>query len=104
MLPDPSKEAIEHPYPLVRQRRAKQGSLKRSIGRMICDAGSPPQPSSICFARDLDTNTAHFTLLTPYPGTDLHEELRGHIAEKNWDKYDGVHAVYRPPRIPRIEL
>jgi anaerobic magnesium-protoporphyrin IX monomethyl ester cyclase len=60
--------------------------------------------ATIRFARRLDTNTAEFTLLTPYPGTEIYEELKNQITEKSWGKYDGVHAVYKHPRIPRMEL
>lgn len=60
--------------------------------------------TTIRFARQLDTNTADFTLLTPYPGTEIYEELKDQINEKVWDKWDGVHAVYKHPRIPRTEL
>jgi anaerobic magnesium-protoporphyrin IX monomethyl ester cyclase len=60
--------------------------------------------STIRFARELDTHTASFTILTPYPGTDIYEELKGHITERRWSKYDGVHAVYGHPQIPRLEM
>ena len=60
--------------------------------------------STIRFACQLDTDTASFTILTPYPGTDIYEELKDQITEKDWSKYDGVHAVYKHPRIPRIEM
>jgi len=60
--------------------------------------------ASIRFARELDTNAAQFTILTPYPGTDLYKKLEGAITVKNWDKFDGFHAVYKHPRISRIEL
>jgi anaerobic magnesium-protoporphyrin IX monomethyl ester cyclase len=60
--------------------------------------------ATIRFARELDTNTAEFTLLTPYPGTEIYEELKNQITVKSWEKYDGVHSVYRHPCIPRMEL
>ena len=60
--------------------------------------------ATIRFARQLDTNTAEFTLLTPYPGTEIYQELKNQITEKSWGKYDGVHAVYKHPLIPRMEL
>ena len=70
--------------------------------------GSPQETrkdirTTIRFARQLDTHTAQFTLLTPYPGTDIWEELKDQIGER-WDKFDGVHAVYKHPRIPRTEM
>ncbi|HID28514.1 MAG TPA: B12-binding domain-containing radical SAM protein [Desulfobacterales bacterium] len=60
--------------------------------------------STIRFACELDSDIAQFTLLTPYPGTELYEELKDTITEKDWSKFDGVHAVYQHPRIPRVEM
>ena len=60
--------------------------------------------STIRFARKMDTNIAQFTLLTPYPGTALYDELKDRIVVKDWSKYDGNHAVFKHPTIPRIEL
>jgi anaerobic magnesium-protoporphyrin IX monomethyl ester cyclase len=55
-------------------------------------------------ARELDTDTAQFTLLTPYPGTDLYAQVRDRIRVTDWRKYDSLHAVFEHPRIPRPEL
>ncbi len=60
--------------------------------------------STIRFACELDTEIAQFTLLTPYPGTALFEDLKDRIFVKDWSKYDAVHAVFRHPLIPRLEL
>jgi len=60
--------------------------------------------ASVRFARELDTNAAQFTILTPYPGTELYEELKDKFTVKDWSKYDGFHAVYRHPRISHIEM
>ena len=60
--------------------------------------------STIRFARELDTHTAQFTLLTPFPGTDLYDDLKERIIESDWSRYDAVHAVFRHDRIPRMEL
>ncbi len=42
--------------------------------------------------------TATFHILTPYPGTVLHQQLstEGRITSQNWDLYDTRHAVFRP--------
>jgi len=60
--------------------------------------------TTIRFARELDTHTAQFTLLTPYPGTALYDDLRDRIRERNWRKYDSIHAVFEHPSISRLEL
>jgi anaerobic magnesium-protoporphyrin IX monomethyl ester cyclase len=60
--------------------------------------------ATIRFAKELDTETAEFTLLTPYPGTVIYEELKNQIIVEDWEKYDAVHSVYKHPCIPKLEL
>jgi radical SAM superfamily enzyme YgiQ (UPF0313 family) len=50
--------------------------------------------------------TATFHILTPYPGTALHERMRndGRILHENWDLYDTRHVVYRPARLSPTAL
>jgi radical SAM superfamily enzyme YgiQ (UPF0313 family) len=45
--------------------------------------------------------TATFHILTPYPGTVLHQRLaaQGRIITEYWDLYDTRHAVFRPARM-----
>jgi len=45
--------------------------------------------------------TATFHILTPYPGTALHQRLaaQGRITSQNWDLYDTRHAVFHPARM-----
>jgi anaerobic magnesium-protoporphyrin IX monomethyl ester cyclase len=56
------------------------------------------------FARELDTETAQFTLLTPYPGTVLWEELQDRLLYRSGKEFDAVHATFRHPRIPPFEM
>jgi len=60
--------------------------------------------STIRFACELDSHIAQFTLLTPYPGTVLYDELERRITERDWRKFDALHAVYRHARMSRLEL
>ena len=45
--------------------------------------------------------TATFHILTPYPGTALHQRMQaqGRIFTSNWDQYDTRHAVFHPARM-----
>ena len=45
--------------------------------------------------------TATFHILTPYPGTALHERLAraDRILHRDWSRYDTRHAVFRPARL-----
>jgi len=56
---------------------------------------------TIAMAARLDTNIAQFSILTPYPGTALYEELKSRIFLRRWKFYDGLHLVFRHPRINR---
>ena len=50
--------------------------------------------------------TATFHVLTPYPGTALHQRLTAErrITVHDWDRYDTRHAVFRPARMSGAEL
>jgi len=45
--------------------------------------------------------TATFHILTPYPGTALHDRMSrdGRILHSDWDLYDTRHTVYRPAKL-----
>ena len=49
--------------------------------------------ATVDFAKELNPETAQFTVLTPYPGTELWNEVRGRIVSRNWDLYDCMHSV-----------
>ncbi len=44
---------------------------------------------------------AYFNILTPLPGTALHErmEAEGRIFDRDWSHYDGKHVVFYPKRM-----
>ena len=50
--------------------------------------------------------TATFHILTPYPGTALHNRMQqdGRILHSNWDLYDTRHAVFQPKRLSPSQL
>jgi radical SAM superfamily enzyme YgiQ (UPF0313 family) len=50
--------------------------------------------------------TATFHILTPYPGTALHQRLwsQNRITTGDWDLYDTRHAVFRPARMTATQL
>jgi radical SAM superfamily enzyme YgiQ (UPF0313 family) len=50
--------------------------------------------------------TATFHILTPYPGTRLHQNLnnQARILTFNWDSYDTRHAVYQPRKMTPDDL
>ncbi|MDA8171215.1 MAG: radical SAM protein [Nitrospiraceae bacterium] len=58
------------------------------------------------FARVLGRGTLQLMMLTPYPGTPIYEQFEeeGRLLHKNWLKYDGMNAVYRPALMDPEEL
>jgi anaerobic magnesium-protoporphyrin IX monomethyl ester cyclase len=59
---------------------------------------------TIDLAIRLDTNIAQFSILTPYPGTKLYEQVKERIFCRHWKFYDGLHLVFHHPRINRHYL
>ncbi|GIH22743.1 hypothetical protein Aph01nite_10530 [Acrocarpospora phusangensis] len=50
------------------------------------------------WAVDQGIETATFHIMTPYPGTALHQRMAadGRMLHQNWDLYDTRHVVYQP--------
>jgi radical SAM superfamily enzyme YgiQ (UPF0313 family) len=50
--------------------------------------------------------TATFHILTPYPGTALWERMvaEGRIVDRDWNRYDTRHVVFRPARLSPAQL
>ena len=55
-------------------------------------------------ANKVETMTAH--ILTPYPGTDLHQKLRadGRIVDSHYEHYNTAHVVFAPALMSKEEL
>ena len=50
------------------------------------------------FAIESGIDLPRFAIMTPFPGTALHRRLNdeGRILSREWERYDGQHAVFRP--------
>lgn len=57
---------------------------------------------TVAFARSLNIDEAEFHILTPFPGTRLHERLEreGRIISRDWSKYSATQVVFRPKKMP----
>lgn len=53
---------------------------------------------TVDWALQQGVETATFHVLTPYPGTGLHQRMaaEGRILHDDWDRYDTRHAVFQP--------
>ena len=71
------------------------GGLNDSIGSIL---------ETIKFARRLDTHVAQFSILTPYPGTALYNEVKDKLIDREWGRYDGFHLVFRHKNISYYKM
>jgi radical SAM superfamily enzyme YgiQ (UPF0313 family) len=58
------------------------------------------------FAVETGIDLPRFAIVTPFPGTALHRRLEseGRILTRDWERYDGQHAVFRPARMSAADL
>jgi radical SAM superfamily enzyme YgiQ (UPF0313 family) len=61
---------------------------------------------TVSWAIEQGIETATFHILTPYPGTALHQRMhdQGRMITRNWDLYDTRHTVFRPARMQPSQL
>jgi radical SAM superfamily enzyme YgiQ (UPF0313 family) len=65
------------------------------------DDGAAVFERTVDWAVSQGIETATFHILTPYPGTALHQRMMadGRITTHNWDLYDTRHVVYQPSKM-----
>jgi radical SAM superfamily enzyme YgiQ (UPF0313 family) len=58
------------------------------------------------FAKEINIDSIHTTLLIPFPGTPLFRKLKseGRILTEDWSKYDGNQVVFEPKNMSVEEL
>ena len=61
---------------------------------------------TVDWAVEQGIETATFHILTPYPGTALHERMYAaeRMLHRNWDLYDTRHTVFKPAKMTGQEL
>jgi radical SAM superfamily enzyme YgiQ (UPF0313 family) len=55
------------------------------------------------YCRDLELSFASFAVLTPLPGTDLYEDVKGQMITHNYDYFDFIHTLL-PTALPLKEF
>lgn len=70
------------------------------------DDGPDVFDRTVTWAVSQSIETATFHIMTPYPGTALHDRVtaEGRITDIDWDHYDTRHVVYRPLRMTADDL
>jgi radical SAM superfamily enzyme YgiQ (UPF0313 family) len=58
------------------------------------------------FAVDCGIDLPRFAVLTPFPGTQLYQNLlqQGRILTQRWELYDGQHVVFQPANMTTAQL
>ncbi len=61
---------------------------------------------TVAWAIGQGIETATFHILTPYPGTALHQRMaaEGRLLSQDWDRYDTRHAVFQPAQMTPAAL
>jgi len=61
---------------------------------------------TVAFAERVKLAAAQFAVLTPFPGTPIHEQFQqeGRITNPDWSLYTMGHVVYRPRQMTAAEL
>ena len=89
------KTVIEDAHRAMRILRANK---VQATGAFILGAlNETPQTidETIRFAKALNPRKAQFSILTPYPGTVLREQVRGRLLGRNWSKYTALDPVVK---------
>jgi len=62
--------------------------------------------ATVQFAIDAGVDLPRFAVLTPFPGTPLHDRLaaEGRILTRDWELYDGQHVVFQPRHMSVAQL
>jgi len=59
---------------------------------------------TIRYAKRLNTDFASFTICTPIPGTEYYDQKKEDIFEKDWEKFDNFHPVFRHRNLSSDEI
>jgi len=96
-----SREIVEEAFALLK-RHGIQIFASYILGGLAEDRATTE--ATIELARRLDSNIAQFSILTPYPGTRLFEQLQERLRHRDWRRYDMLHLVFRHPRLSAWRL
>jgi len=61
---------------------------------------------TVAFCKEQKLDVAQFSILTPFPGTDIYNEFKetGRVFTECWPLYDGAHVVFRPAKLTALAL
>ncbi len=61
---------------------------------------------TVDFVHECNFDFVHYAILTPFPGSAIYDNLKkeNRIIEKDWSKYDSLHAIFKPKNMTMGEL
>ncbi|OGW50038.1 MAG: hypothetical protein A2Z50_06465 [Nitrospirae bacterium RBG_19FT_COMBO_42_15] len=94
---DKARQAVEmlRDYKIETMASFIFGDIKETKAMML---------ETIKYAKKLNPGSAQFTILTPYPGTRLYNEIKDRLITDDWDKYDCMNPVLRLDYVSSDEL
>ncbi len=104
-----SQKSFNHPerYPEVVSRLHARGIALQGCFVFGNDADEPDVfLRTARFAVEARIDLPRFAVVTPFPGTPLHQRLEkeGRILTRNWELYDAQHVVFQPAHMSPLQL
>lgn len=59
---------------------------------------------TIDFAKKLNPRRAQFSILTPYPGSKLYDDVKHRLLTTNWDLYSGLHPIIKMDHLSATQM
>jgi anaerobic magnesium-protoporphyrin IX monomethyl ester cyclase len=59
---------------------------------------------TIRFAKHIDPRRAQFSVLTPYPGSEVYNSVEDRLLTRDWSKYSGLHPIIAMDHVTPGEL
>jgi radical SAM superfamily enzyme YgiQ (UPF0313 family) len=104
-----SHKSFNHPdrfREVIGQLHARRIALQGCFVFGLDDDGPEVFETTARFAVEAGIDLPRFAVLTPFPGTELYRRLggEGRILTRDWELYDGQHAVFEPRGMTPREL
>ncbi len=103
-------QAIDKPSPLIRERVKRYNDHGIGVEGTILlgkDSHGPDIFERLVeFLLDIDLDIAEFTVLTPFPGSPLFDQMeaQGRILSRDWSRYDAQDVVFQPAQMTPEQL
>jgi radical SAM superfamily enzyme YgiQ (UPF0313 family) len=103
-------QAIDHPSKLIRERVKRYHDhgigVEGTILLGLDKHGPDIFERMVEFLLEIDLDIAEFTVMTPFPGSPLFEQMdrEGRVLDRDWSHYDAQEVVFQPKRMTPDQL